>query len=925
MRRLRTCLYWALGLLGLAAVLGGCGFFGKRDLELSYEVVVRADSPEVRVQVEVSHVNSGSLVLKTYESAKFIGLADLQVSSAKGEVLPYQAEEREGTTIYKVDTKGQENFQVSYRVKPGLPIGGGHGKSPGAVNGYLGQDFGLLSGRNLFLVPEAPLGRVSVRIEAPSGWNVATTWPQASEDDRTLFQPRIYDTRGPEDLVNGAVGLGALVSYEKEVRGAPVQVFMYAKWPEEERRTLAEKSFALYAYITDVFAAPVEDPYTLIFTPRTAEGLEIRTFSMGHGQGRPMGPATPSRWIGVAEEMAYRWLRHLPHRMEFKKVEDMWFVDGAAVFYALKACQAAGIIADLEPYWRELYREYNNARLDHYKTGKILTQLYKTFDPYTLHRLRHTGSVFAHYLDEQIRLQTKGDRDLQAVMRYAYDRRQGLELTEVIAAATKAEVGAIFSEYIDPEHIPATPLLLAGVSLPGTEQVTLPAKKEYTALRDTLTLLLTGRTQSFLEACGCKANQSGGVTRRATLIEQVRQRRKHVAVLDAGGIFPREKDVPFMDQLSASEIDTYLGALHRMGCNFSVITTNEVFYGGGFLQSKLQTSPIPLISANVRYHGALIAPPTYSLNMGEYRLGFIGVMQPLVSIETARFEDSMATGVEISDPIEAIRAQLPALRAQSDFVGVIGELHTDLVYKIVETFPDLDLIITTGHPYRVMKVLQSGELVDTQDTMHGFMGNTLVIYATGEVYGLNQVDIGINIEGCFALLGGSFLEVYDSTKENHEMKQFLEDFYSQVSTQAALLSGQVQALFAWDSTLEGKVYVGTEPCVACHASQYAQWRDTKHSTAYATLLGVHRHHYPKCAVCHVAGLGQPSGFDILNPNRDLANVQCEICHGPGSLHVQRPLKETIRRLPTEQVCLECHNTDHDDDFVYTRDSEFVKH
>jgi 2',3'-cyclic-nucleotide 2'-phosphodiesterase (5'-nucleotidase family) len=905
-------------------VLGGCGFFGKRDLELSYEVVVRADSPEVRVQVEVSHVNSGSLVLKTYESAKFIGLADLQVSSAKGEVLPYQAEEREGTTIYKVDTKGQEHFQVSYRVKPGLPIGGGHGKSPGAVNGYLGQDFGLLSGRNLFLVPEAPLGRVSVRIEAPSGWNVATAWPQVSDDDRTLFQPRIYDTKGPEDLVNGAVGLGALVSYEKEVRGAPVQVFMYAKWPEEERRTLAEKSFALYAYITDVFAAPVEDPYTLIFTPRTAEGLEIRTFSMGHGQGRPMGPATPSRWIGVAEEMAYRWLRHLPHRMEFKKVEDMWFVDGAAVFYALKACQAVGIIADLEPYWIELYRDYNRNRLGNFKLGNTPAQLYHFQGVDRYHQLRHTGAVLVHYLDEQIRNQSSGQVDLQRVMEYGYEQYHNLDLRNLIPKAASIDIEGVFSEYISPNSIPERPLLFAGKPLSGTDNVDLPEKRPYTALKDSITLLLTGRTKNFLEACGCKANQSGGITRRATLIKQVSQRRQHVAVLDAGNLFPQEKEVPSMDDLSSAEVDTYLEALHRMGYSFSVVTTNELYYGREFLKAKLHSSPLPLISANIYHRGAPIASPTYSLRVGPYRIGFIGIMQPVMSIDPVRFEDH-TQDIEIIDPLEAIRTHLPELRAHNNFVGIIGEMHTELVHMIVETFPDLDIVITSGHFHRLIKILREGEVVQAQDAMYGFLRNTLVLYAMGDMYGLNQVDIGIDEKGRFVSFGGSFLEAYDSMREDSEMRNLLEKFYSQVATQASLLSGQVKPLFTWDPMLEGKEYVGTEHCATCHTPQHLQWRSTAHSTAYATLLGVHRHHYPKCVVCHVAGLGRPSGFDVLSPNRDLANVQCEICHGPGSLHIQRPIKETIRRLASKQICLECHNTDHDEDFEYERDYQLVRH
>lgn len=923
-----------LFLLGVG-ILVSCGA-APEGLVLSYQVeVTNPDSGTAAVELEISGINMPQILLKSYEPEKYLRLSDLRVCSVDGIELEYKTveflfgEDRDTKptplTYYRVETEGHQALRITYRMRPGSPIGGGHGKHPRYASGYLGADFGLVSGRNLFLVPEAPLGTVRVKVQVPAGWNVASTWSHEEEDPHSL-RPRIYQTRTPEDLVNGVIGLGAFKVHEKRVEGTPIRVFTYAGWPEVYGLQLAERSFALYEYASQVFAAPIADPYSLIFVPKNPDSLNTQTFATANGQGCEMQPDTPSRWVACAEEMMYRWLRYPPHRMEFSRVEDMWFVDGAAVYYALRACEATGLIADLVPYWIELYRGYNHQRLSNYENGFVPARLYDAQSQSRRARRRQLGAVFAHYLDELIRRETAARLDLRTVLQFGYSRRHNLQLQEVIEEATQCDVRAFFKEYIDPGALPVRPLVYTADPVPALDKpVVLPLKQGTTVPVDTLALVLTGETQSYLEACGCKANQSGGITRRATLIEQIRKRRKNLAVLDVGNVFPEEDKVPHMDALSAEEVGFYMNALGRMGYQFSVITDNEVYYGIDFLRNMLKASPVPLISANVFYQGQRVASPTFSIQVGPYRLGFIGVFQRQVDIEHSRFEDHTAA-FEIADPIAAVRSYLPELKARNDFVGVIGRLHTDLVYKLVEAFPDLDMVMTSGHHYALMDVLsEEGKVEEAKDALYGFLGKTLVIYANAGVYGLHQVDIGIGTDGRFSSADIVYLQAFQDLPEDPVMSQLLEPFYRKVAEKDALLAGQIEPLFQWDTSIEGKEYVGTDRCAGCHPGQYTHWRDTPHGSAYTRLLEVYRHHYPKCVLCHVAGLGRPSGFDILKPNRALANVQCEICHGPGSLHAQHLTPTTIRRVPDQQVCLECHNTDHDDDFVYERDYRLVRH
>ena len=114
-------------------------------------------------------------------------------------------------------------------------------------------------------------------------------------------------------------------------------------------------------------------------------------------------------------------------------------------------------------------------------------------------------------------------------------------------------------------------------------------------------------------------------------------------------------------------------------------------------------------------------------------------------------------------------------------------------------------------------------------------------------------------------------------------------------------------------------YAGSEQCEACHADEAAHWATTRHGDAYATLVQVNKQFDLSCVGCHVTGFREPGGAEVVE-NAGLQDVQCEQCHGPGSLHVATPEKRgkpnAIRRHATVEVCLQCHTPEHSDTFEY---------
>ena len=118
-------------------------------------------------------------------------------------------------------------------------------------------------------------------------------------------------------------------------------------------------------------------------------------------------------------------------------------------------------------------------------------------------------------------------------------------------------------------------------------------------------------------------------------------------------------------------------------------------------------------------------------------------------------------------------------------------------------------------------------------------------------------------------------------------------------------------------------------CAECHESAAKFWEKTGHSHAYDTLVSARKQFSLDCVRCHVTGWQQPggvcridrthfggSGFDGRGKGRQ--DVQCEMCHGPGSEHANDPPGHIATEVPAT-VCVRCHeaeNSPHFDDGRY---------
>lgn len=106
------------------------------------------------------------------------------------------------------------------------------------------------------------------------------------------------------------------------------------------------------------------------------------------------------------------------------------------------------------------------------------------------------------------------------------------------------------------------------------------------------------------------------------------------------------------------------------------------------------------------------------------------------------------------------------------------------------------------------------------------------------------------------------------------------------------------------------LYVGDAACAGCHPENHASWLGTVHATAMATLQASGDGDNELCFPCHTVGYGRPGGFVSSAATPRLENVQCEVCHGPGSNHVADPDNVRLVVDLDATLCGACHQSCH---------------
>ncbi len=202
-----------------------------------------------------------------------------------------------------------------------------------------------------------------------------------------------------------------------------------------------------------------------------------------------------------------------------------------------------------------------------------------------------------------------------------------------------------------------------------------------------LTVVYTANTNGKLRACNCPHDKYGGLSERVTLIKRLRQKEKDFLLVDGGNMVSLwgsfdEKASHIMHIMNLMEYDAAGAGAY------------EMFYGVESVQKMSSEAKFPLISTTIvkNSDGATVVQPFTTIRIGNINTGILSVCDStsLLAVGSPKVKDYHFLSLP-----GIMKQTLQKISSQTDFIVVLSQLSPDENTKLLEHFPDIDLIIQT--------------------------------------------------------------------------------------------------------------------------------------------------------------------------------------------------------------------------------------
>lgn len=199
-----------------------------------------------------------------------------------------------------------------------------------------------------------------------------------------------------------------------------------------------------------------------------------------------------------------------------------------------------------------------------------------------------------------------------------------------------------------------------------------------------LTIVYTGNTFASLYPCGkCPTSVGGGLTRRATVLKELRKKERNIIVIEAGGFSAGS----FFDEFSlGKDLDKkrtffYLKALERMKYDVVGLAETDFALGEDFLKKTIRKISLDFVSTNLRLRGTY---PFLVKRVGKIKVGFLCLVYA-PSFNWERIEKILKKYLHLLE------------RSGINFVILLSNLPDNLNAQVIKQFGKrIDLIISTG-------------------------------------------------------------------------------------------------------------------------------------------------------------------------------------------------------------------------------------
>lgn len=480
-----------------------------------------------------------------------------------------------------------------------------------------------------------------------------------------------------------------------------------------------------------------------------------------------------------------------------------------------------------------------------------------------------------------------------------------------------------------------------------------------TAARPTLRIYALGAAAGAIEPCGCVEDMLGGVDHLAAFLAEEQKVAPASLLLAAGPMFFADPTVPDEQRAQAvMKAETMAESLGVMGLAAFAPGVNDFALGASEFERFARLARTAPLAAN---HAGSEGIKAHSIiEAGGLKIGVVGA---------ADLSEAKALGPESIEALSSLRGAVSA--AQRDgarLVVLLLAMPRGSALRLIEQLDVVDVAIVGKNieagehndppfpPELVGRTLvvqapnhvQGTGVIDLFITEpdgrladgSGLENQEELARARERLVSLSErlksaeaPDSGVDAEDVASLkrdVAGlsdkvkelearplatpsgnhfkyAYVEVREKLGASKVVEEKLADYYKRVNAHNKVAFADRRPTPVEPGQA---AYVGVQACVDCHQEEYDFWKTTRHAHAYRTLADMHKEYNLDCVSCHVTGYERPGGSTVTHVEK-LENVQCEVCHGPGSLHVASPSDPKLIDMPRSDLCADsCHHPPH---------------
>ena len=393
------------------------------------------------------------------------------------------------------------------------------------------------------------------------------------------------------------------------------------------------------------------------------------------------------------------------------------------------------------------------------------------------------------------------------------------------------------------------------------------------------TLVYTGNLNGELEPCGCAVETDlGGIKRRATMIQSLRDETPDLFLLSSGGLL--NSNAP-RDKLKGLYI---LKGMATMNYDAIGVQWRDLAYGSEFTQQE----KLPWVNSNW-YDDSF--KKIKQVKHNNINFSIFNWMDP----RKAPQRQMLGEHQSVTKNTDHLKQQLSQSHKNNRLNVVLSTLSLKKARKHLPLdLIDILFIRTVDEEYGQPKLEQ----------------RTLILQPGTRGMRIGKIDIKLNNnrishfkQDVFKLPDSIADAAYLTPWYTEYNARVKENYEKSVAIKKLMRTGQ-------------SPYVGEQTCKSCHSSQYKIWKQSKHANAFEQLEAVNKAFDPDCIGCHTVGFEKSGGYIDTKITAHLLNVQCESCHGAGKKHADSAGAKPVANAgwSKEKMCSQCHIGSHSPEF-----------